>query len=111
MTKCSYLLCKTGLPGIIVPIIEFRAIRSAASIGLTPGRAIVGGVTLCESCALTAKVHEIVDDRRWSDICRQIASAGGPLPDRDSLELHLGSPKGNPLPQAFQHALMAARKN
>lgn len=108
--KCSYLLCKTGLPGIITPVIKFSPIKGPRSIGLTKGQAIVGGVMLCESCAVSAKVHEIVDDRRWADICRQIASAGGPPPDRDSLELHLGTPKGQPLPKSFQHALMAARK-
>lgn len=94
--KCSYTLCKTGLPGIVIPIAAFRA-KNAPKY-MPQGHAIMENLRLCESCALSAKVHELVDNKRWKDICNQIAAQGGTPPDRDTLELILGSPKDQPLP-------------
>lgn len=57
------------------------------------GHAVLGDLRLCESCARAAKINELISDKRWTDICYQLAAAGGEPPDRDSLELLLGRPK------------------
>lgn len=104
---CAYAKCKTGLPGVIVPIVQFRA--QMAPGYMPPGHAVIGSALLCESCSLTANVHELIDDKRWQNICEQLIAAGAQPPDRDSLELLLGSPKDKPLPKAFTDALRRER--
>lgn len=86
-TKCSYIHCKSRHPGIYTPVIRFYA-----KIGpkyLPPGHAIVYGMRLCQNCAQTAKIHDIVTDSRWKDICDKIAAAGAAPPNRDTIELLL----------------------
>lgn len=105
--RCSYIHCKTGLPGIVIPIGTFLP---KPLDGMPPpsfiGRAhaIMSDLRLCESCALTAKIHELIDDKRWQNICDQIKAQGGPPPDRETLELEFGSPKDQPLPKIFVDA-------
>lgn len=59
------------------------------------GHAILANLKLCESCALTAKIHEMIDNKRWAEICKQIEAQGGTEPDRSTLRLMLGVPKGS----------------
>lgn len=105
--KCSYTKCKSGLPGIIIPIASFLP----APVGGKPvppymprGHAILNDMRLCESCALTADIHQMITDKRWKEICYQIEAAGGTPPDRDTLEMVLGSPKDQPVPETFKKA-------
>lgn len=106
--KCSYSKCKTKLPGVVVPVASFKALNAPKY--MPPGHAIISDAMLCESCALTANIHELIDDKRWLEICRKIEGAGGTPPDRSSLELLLGSPKNQPLPQAFKKTITKLRK-
>lgn len=107
ITTCSYIHCKTGLPGIVVPIAQFKAKNAPAY--MPKGHAIIGDLRLCESCALTAKIDELVTDKRWAEICHQIKAAGGAEPDRDSLELLLGAKKDKPFSPALARAIKRMR--
>lgn len=91
-TPCSYVKCRSRQPGIFTPIIRFYAKDVPKSL-MPPGHAVVSGVMLCNNCAQTANVHEIVSDRRWQEICTHLSVAGATPPDRDSIELLLGTPK------------------
>lgn len=64
---------------------------------------------LCESCALSANIHDIVNDTRWKDICHKIHAQGGTPPDRETLKLELGWPKDQPVPKWFKDALKLER--
>lgn len=106
-TACSYRFCRSGLPGIVVPVIQFKALNAPAY--MPPGHAIISEALLCESCALTAKIDELVTDKRWAYISAQLAAAGAQPPDRDSVKLMLGARKDKPLPKAFADALKRER--
>lgn len=105
--KCSYVKCKTALPGIVIPIASFKALNAPPY--MPRGHAIIVELRLCESCALTADIHQMVDDKRWQDICLKMEAAGGTAPDRSSLELVLGTPKDQPLPPMFKDAVEKMR--
>lgn len=106
--KCSYVKCKSHLPGIIIPIASFKALNAPPY--MPRGHAIMQDLRLCESCALTAKIHELVDNKRWAEICRQIDAQGGTPPDRASLEMVLGSPKDKPVPHILRKAVAQMRE-
>lgn len=111
--RCSYAICKTGLPGIVIPVASFLPLPvdgKPVPAYMPRGHAVMSDLRLCESCALTARVQFLVHDKRWAEICRQIAAAGGSPPDRESLQLLLGSPKNQPLPESFKQAVQKLRK-
>jgi hypothetical protein len=111
--KCSYVHCKTGLPGVLTPVATFlpKPIKGKPVPSYMPrAHAIIGNLRLCESCAMSAKVHELINDKRWSEICRQIEAAGGATPDRASLELALAATKGTPMPEGLKNQLKHTRK-
>jgi hypothetical protein len=105
--KCSYPGCKSGLTGIVIPVASFKALNAPKY--MPRGHAIMQDLRLCEACAPHASIHKLVDDRRWQDICRQLAAAGGIPPDRNSLEMLLGTPRGESLPPMFVEAIKKMR--
>lgn len=112
--RCNYPKCKTGLPGLIIPVATFlpKPIDGQQVPKYMPrGHAVMADLRLCESCALTADVNVLVNDKRWTDICHQIAGAGGTPPDRDSLKLELGSPKDQPIPKIIADGLKRMRSH
>lgn len=106
--RCGHSKCKTGLPGIITPIAAFKATKAPPY--MPEGHAVLQDMKLCESCALTANIHTLIDNKRWAEISRQITAAGGAEPDRKTLRMVLGAPKDQPLPQMFREALKRERK-
>lgn len=98
--RCSYRNCKTGLPGVVIPIAQFKAMNAPAY--MPTAQAVLEDMRLCESCALSADIHDIINDKRWKDICHQIAAQGGTPPDRSSLTLHLGWHKDQPPPECVK---------
>src|SRR5258708_34433367 len=98
--RCSYVKCKTGLPGVVIPVVSLRAMNAPPY--MPRGHAVLKELRLCESCFVSADVHMIIGDKRWKDICEKISLQGGPKvqpPDRDTLELHASWEKDNPPPQ------------
>lgn len=100
MNRCSYTLCKTGLPGVVVPVATFLPKNPPPY--MPRGHAFLSNLRLCEGCALTADVHQMVDNKRWKDITDQIIAQGGEPPDRDSLKLMLAAPQGEKFPRNIE---------
>lgn len=83
---CSYIHCRSRDMGEYIPVIVFSAKGIPSSV-LPPGQAVIRDLRLCRTCALKAKVHDLCTNKRWAQICANIAAEGAAPPDRDKIGL------------------------
>lgn len=52
-----------------------------------PAHVFINELKLCENCAQIAKVHDLITDKRWIEICKVFTDQGAPIPRRDNMQL------------------------